>query len=83
MITKLTDFSLTELAFLIQLVDSRWREETHSIVNLELGFHDHELLHANDTYLNHRKEQALASLWLTQLQTALEIVKHRQSVTSN
>lgn len=81
--TLLTNFSPSELAFLIQLVETRWNEETASIVSLEVRYIDHELLHANETYLAHCKEQALASLWLTQLQTALEIVKHREAINAN
>lgn len=81
--TLLTNFSLTELAFLIQLVDARWKEATSAIVDMEDFFNEIDLLKENERYQEYVNEQALASLWLTQLQTALEIVKHREAINAN
>ncbi len=81
--TNLTDFTIEQIAFMIQLADASWRKSTDSIIRMEDMFTDHVLLKRNGTYLNYVNEQSLAASWLCQLTIAKDIIQSRETVTSN
>jgi len=81
--TKLTDFSPEQLAYLEQLVRNDWDIATRQIVELETIFVDAPALMENQTYQNWKKEQELASQWMTQIHTARAIVDARNLVNAN
>jgi hypothetical protein len=83
MLTKLTDFTVEELVFQYQINRKMYEEVTLRMVKLEDLFQDETLLHSCETYHALQKEQTMVSDFMSQLYLAIDIVKNRETVTSN